>query len=90
MEGPLINSAHVRGNILGDDPELGISQREHRPERQPVRAGIDPRDLLSDWEIDDNVAAVKIQKRELSLVRTMRNRGCGLVMGIAVPLRRSR
>jgi ABC-2 type transport system permease protein len=29
--------------------------------RKPVRAGIDPRDLLSDWEFDDNLKEVKVK-----------------------------
>jgi ABC-2 type transport system permease protein len=29
--------------------------------RKPARAGIDPRYLLTDWETDDNVKAVRVQ-----------------------------
>jgi hypothetical protein len=28
----------------------------------PATAGIDPHDLLSDWENDDNVKAIKVKR----------------------------
>lgn len=30
--------------------------------RKPARAGIDPNNLLIDWETDDNVRAVKVKR----------------------------